>query len=99
MPAHLQVDDTHKEFPFTRSKRPNGRFPEEEKAILQMGLTTWQKQLSTQKSAKEKKSLHDKRHKLKGEVALQREILAKAKKKAARRAKKKAARRAAKGGD
>ena len=68
-----------------------------------MGLTTWQKQLSTQKSAKEKKCVHEKRHKLKGEVALQREILAKAKRKVACRAEKKAAkkaaRRAAKAGD
>ena len=60
-----------------------------------MGLTTWQKQLSTQKSAKENKRVQEKRHKLKGEVALQREILAKAEKKAARQAEKKAAKKAA----
>ena len=67
--------------------------PEEEKAILQVGLSAWQKQLVAQKSLKEKKRVQEKHRKMKGEVALQREILAKAssrkKKKAARRAEKK----------
>ena len=93
MPAHLQVDDTHKEFPFTPEQKAKWEVPQEEKAVLQMGLTTWQKQLSTQKSAKEKKRVQEKRHKLKGEVALQREILAKAEKKAAHLAEKKAAKK------
>ena len=103
MPTHLQVDGTHKEFPFAPEQKAKWEVPEEEKAVLQMALTTWQKQLSTQKSAKEKKRVQEKRHKLKGEVALQREILTKAEKKAARRAEKKAAnkaaRRAANAGD
>ena len=99
MPAHLQMDHTHKEYPFTPEQKAKREVPEEEKAVLQIGLTAWQKQLSTQKSAKEKKRLQQKRRKLKGEVTLQREILAKAEKKAAKKAGKKAARRAAKAGD
>ena len=103
MPAHLEVDDTHKDFIFTAEQNAKREVGEEEKAVLQLGFTTWQKQLSKEKSAKDKKRVHEKRHKLKGEVALQREILAKAAarkdKKASRRKQKKAARRAAREGD
>ena len=103
MPAHLEVDDTHKDFVFTAKQKAKWEVVEEEKAVLQLGLTAWQKQLSKEKSAKEKKRVQEKRHKLKGEVALQREILAKAAarkdKKASRRKQKKAARRAAREGD
>ena len=39
MPSHWQVDDTHKEFPFITEQRAKWEIPEEEKAILQIGLT------------------------------------------------------------
>ena len=103
MPAHLEVDDTHKDFVSTAEQKAKWEVGEEEKAVLQLGLTASQKLLSKEKSAKEKKRVQEKRHKLKGEVALQREILAKAaarkEKKASRRKQKKAARRAAREGD
>ena len=102
-PAHLQLDDAHKEFLFAAHEKAKWEIPEEENAILQIGLSAWEKQLAAQKSSKEKKRVQEKRRKLKGEVALKREILAKAssrkKKKAARRAEKKEAQRAAKAGD
>ena len=95
MAAHLQVDDAQKEFPFTPEQKAKWEVPEEEKAILEMGLTAWQNQLAAQRSAKEKKRVQDKRHELKGELALPREILAKVEKKATRRVEKKAVRKAA----
>ena len=78
MPAHLEVDDTHKDFVFTAEQKAKWEVGEEEKTVLQLGWTAWQKQLSREKSAKEKKRVREKRHKLKGEVPLQREILTKA---------------------
>ena len=39
MPARLQVDDTHKEYPFTPEQKAKWEVPEEEKAVLQIGLT------------------------------------------------------------
>ena len=41
MPADLQVDDTHKQFLFTPEQKAKWEVPEEEKAVLQTGLTAW----------------------------------------------------------
>ena len=97
MLAHLQVDDTHKEFRLTPDQKAKREILEEEKAIVQMGLTAWQKRLAIQRSAKEKKRVQEKCHNLNCKVALQRDILAKAEKKVARRAAEKAAEKAAVG--
>ena len=50
MLALLQVDDTHKEVPFTLEQKAKCEVLEEDKAILQIGLTAWEKQLAARRA-------------------------------------------------
>ena len=78
MPGHLEVNDTHKDFPFTEEHRALWEVSEEEKAILHQGMTAYQKALAAQKKEREKTRVKGKVQKLKGETQLQKEILANA---------------------
>ena len=78
MHGHLLVDDTHKNFPFTEQHGALWEVDEEEKAILQKGMTAWGKELAAKKKEREKTRVKGKRQKLKGETSLQRDILANA---------------------
>ena len=78
MPGHLLVDDTHKDFLFTEEHRPLWEVSEVERAILDQGMTAWQKDLAAQKKEHEKTRVKGKVQKLKGETQLQQEILANA---------------------
>ena len=78
MPSHLLVDDAHKNFPFIEQHRALWEVDEEEKAILQKGMTAWGKELAAKKKEHEKTRVKGKRQKLKGETRLQRDILANA---------------------
>ena len=55
MPGHLLVDDTHKNFPFTEQHRALWEVDEEEKAILEKGMTALGKELVAEKKEREKK--------------------------------------------
>ena len=61
MPGHLLVDDTHKNFPFTEQHRALWEVDEEEKAILQKGMTAWGKELAAKKKKHEKTRVKGKR--------------------------------------
>ena len=76
VPGHLLVDDTHKDFPFTEQHRALWEIDEEEKTILEKGMTAWGKELAAEKMECKKKRVQGKRQKLKGETRLQRDILA-----------------------
>ena len=71
-------DDAHKNFPFTQQHRALWEVDEEEKAILQKGMTAWGKELAAKKKEREKTRVKGKRQKLKGETRLQRDIFANA---------------------
>ena len=75
MPGHLLVDDTRKDFPFTKEHRALSEVSEVEKAILDQERSTWQKDLATQKKEREKTCVKGKVQKLKGETQMEKEIL------------------------
>ena len=78
MPGHLLVDDTHKNLPFTEQHRALWEVDEEEKAILQKGMTAWGKELAAKEKECEKMRMKGKRQNLKDETRLQRDIVANA---------------------
>ena len=56
--------------PFTEQHRALWDVDEEEKAILQKGMTAWGKELAAKKKEREKTRVKGKQQKLKGETGL-----------------------------